>query len=451
MESLRNMLQCIGASPRARTDAAYLILGGSSVGFSAQPGILLIIGTLWLVWEALQCLKNCTSGVLQCLRPIAILTMWVAPAISYVLTNSAEYTGYRLWIPAVDYFYFAGPGTAALLLGLQGAERLHKPAAATSPHKPRVFVCFLLAVGSSLQALAPPTADYLQYPVHLGSWLVWPGLLLAMRVWPAQRRMIALAGSIYALALALHSTYFGAASCWVLVLWLSAGQSKPMPLWRPLAFLFGIGVLILFLLSFKYTYREQKKPNTMDVGLFLNLASNQLRRPIQIFQPEALSRAISRFNQGFHTAQAMAYVPSRTPFVRGETLRHDLWGALVPRLLDPQKPRAGGKENLRRFAGLNQYRISANIGIYGEAYINFGAEGGWALLLAYGWILGLLWNLSNRFPGPHWRPYLFLPAVIVESDLGIVLNHICKSALVAATLTLLWHALTHFCRRAHLK
>ncbi|MGI9160124.1 MAG: hypothetical protein ACR2K1_10275, partial [Saprospiraceae bacterium] len=290
----------------------------------------------------------------------------------------------------------------------------------------------------------------LRYPAFLCSMLLWPALMLGMHIWPLRRRILILGGGSWALALAIQSTFFGSGLLWMLALWLQARTSAGS-IWRDGAVLGGLLLLILFLISFKYDYREQKAAHPETTGLFFRMARDKLRHPASIFHPEVLSRVLSRLNQGFHTAQAMAYVPSKTPFVYGETLVNDLWGALVPRCLYPNKPRADGLDKLRRFAGQAHYRICANIGVYGEAYVNFGAGGGWLVLGMYGLLLGTLWTLSSQYLGAFWGPYLFLPAIHVESDLGIVLNHICKSALVAATITLLWHALTHFCRRAHTK
>jgi hypothetical protein len=404
--------------------------------------------------ELIRLLKNKTAasyGVLQLLAPIALLTMWVAPAAAYVLADTDWYNGYRLWVPAETYFRLAAPGTVALLGGLRLAEWLSTRRPPPLPEAPRAAFWCLLAGGASAQALLPFMEGYLRYPTYLCSLLLWPALMLGLQIWPLRRRLIMLGGGSWALLWSVQSTFFGSGILWMLALWLHARARSGGSAWRDWTVLVGLPPLVLFLFSFKYDYREQKAAQPEARGLFFRLAADKLLHPTRVFHPAVFSRTLSRFNQGFHTAQAMAYVPSRAPFARGETIRSALWGALVPRWLDAQKPRAGGKENMRRFAGQNQYRISANIGIYGEAYVNFGAAGGWMILFAYGGLLGVLWKLGNRFLGAHWIPYIFLPAVIVESDFGIVINHICKSALIAATLTLFWHAVTHFRRRTRLQ
>ncbi len=528
-----------------------MLTGAGGYFLSGQPAALLVLGGIWMAAELVRLLKNKTAasyGVLQFLGPISLLTMWVAPAASYVLADTGWYSGYRLWVPAETYFRLAAPGTAALLWGFRAAEWLPARHPARLPEAPRPFFWFLLAGGLSAQALLPFAEGYLRYPAYLCSMLLWPALMLGMQIWPRRRWQFVLGGAAWALLLAVQSTFFGMGMLWVLALWasppgpLSSGEGEPTPykdnswkermsplsagegvggeasvssgegeptpykdnswkermsplstgegvggeasvssgegeptpyknnswkegmsplsagegvggeasIWRDVAILGGLALLILFLISFKYDYREQKAAQPGARGLFFRMAADKLRHPASIVHPAVLSRALSRMNQGFHTAQAMAYVPSKAPFVYGETLVNDLWGALVPRFWDTDKPRAGGKENLRRFAGQTNYRISANIGVYGEAYVNFGTAGGWLVLLAYGGLLGGLWRLSDRWLGVHWGPYLFLPAVHVESDIGIVLNHISKSALVAVAIILLWHGLTYLRRRTHL-
>ena len=438
-----------GTCRAAYPNATYALPGLTAYLLAGRPGWLLPIGLAWLLWETAHCFRTGASGVLCLLRPIALLTMWVAPAASYILTDTAWYTGYRLWAPPEAYFRLAAPGTAALLWGLRAAEWLPTRHPGRMPKAPRAFFWFLVSGGLSAQALLPFMEGYLRYPAYLCSLLLWPALMLGMQLWPLRRWILVLGGGIWALLLAIQSAFFGSGLLGTLALWLRA-RAGAGPTWRDRAVLGGFALLILFLISFKYDYREQKAAHPDATGLFFQMARDKLRHPANIFHPEVLSRALSRLNQGFHTAQALAYVPSKIPFVCGETLVNDLWGALVPRCVFPNKPRADGLDKLRRFAGQAHYRICANIGVYGEAYVNFGAAGGWLVLGMYGLLLGMLWALSRQYLGAYWGPYLFLPAVHVESDLGIVLNHISKSALVAIVITLFWHGLTDLRRRTHL-
>ncbi|MGI9160428.1 MAG: hypothetical protein ACR2K1_11825, partial [Saprospiraceae bacterium] len=158
----------------------YVLMGLAGYFLSGLPAALLILGGSWVAAELVSLLRYKTAAscsVLQFLGPIALLTMWMAPAASYVLSETDWYTGYRLWAPAKAYFRLAAPGTAALLWGLRAAEWLSARHPARMSAAPRAFFWFLLAGGLSAQALLPFMEGYLRYPAYLCSLMRWPALM----------------------------------------------------------------------------------------------------------------------------------------------------------------------------------------------------------------------------------------------------------------------------------
>ena len=132
----------------------------------------------------------------------------------------------------------------------------------------------------------------------------------------------------------------------------------------------------------------------------------------------------------------MQYVPRYEPYAEGETISTAIYASIVPRVLDKEKSTAGGRTNFRRFAGLNiSDTTSMCIGILGEAYANYGVNGGILMMLVLGCFLNkaLAWFINlGKFNGYFLLclPLIFLQVVKSETELVVVLNHLSKACLV---------------------
>src|SRR5208282_345065 len=108
---------------------------------------------------------------------------------------------------------------------------------------------------------------------------------------------------------------------------------------------------------------------------------------------EFLSEVALRYNQGWIINRVMQNVPSGEPYANGETLLAAVKASILPRLFSPDKVRAGGRENMRRFAGYTLGSgTSMNLGYAGEMYANFGYWGGIAGCFFYAFLLGLMFR-----------------------------------------------------------
>jgi hypothetical protein len=372
------------------------------------------------------------------LRSTVLLTMWVAPAIAWWGAGATWYTGHIMPVSEAVYWSLAAPGVAALNLALRWpwpAFLSERWSLSTAP-----AALILIPLGLAGQLALPWAPPVLHLPAHLCAQLVFVGLLYGILAWPTRRWWWVSAGMLYAGTLALQTTFFGAGLMWCLMMLLSALKGKAISAgWR--YGLAGGGVLALaVLLSFKYEYRkvvQETDPAQPALQVFTGMLWEQITHPERCLQPEAVETIVNRFNQGYYTAQAMAWTPAQEPFTCGKTIADDAWAALIPRFIDPDKHQAGGFNNMKRFAGVSGRSYSMNIGIFGEVYVNFGIAGGAICLLGYGLLLNALMALAFRYLDAPWWPYLFLPALHVESDIGIVWNHLTKAGLVAISLIVL--------------
>lgn len=436
---VRKFLQRQWKWPAAYLAAALLTLACPER--LALPAGLALLAAEMAVWLGAVGREINLSGIL---RATVLLTMWVAPALAYWGAQAAWYSGHVMPVAASVYWSLAAPGAA--LLNSMIRMQWFLPAARGSDasgflNPERLMAISLLLTGLIARLALPAAPPALRQLFHLLSLLVFTGILYAILAWPARRWWWVLGGSIYAGAQALQTTLFGNALMWILMMCLFAANGRAIPAgWR-----YGIAAAgmagLWILLSFKYEYRktvQQTDRPASAFSVFTGMLWQQITHPDQIFNPAVLETAVNRFNQGYYTAQTMAWTPSREPFARGETLYEDLKGALLSRLLAPDKHRAGGYENMARFAGVSGRSYSMNIGIFGEAYVNFGLGGGVVCLWGYGLILAALMQLSIRYLYPPWWPFLWLPALHVESDMGIVFNHLVKAGLIAIALTILF-------------
>jgi hypothetical protein len=197
---------------------------------------------------------------------------------------------------------------------------------------------------------------------------------------------------------------------------------------------------ILVLQSVKGAFRKQTwygKSPTNKVGIFVDLFADKLTNPSTLYANEReLFVIYGRFNQGQIISNVLYSVPNRYPFANGETIFLSLAASLVPRVLWPDKPEAGGAFNFKRFLGIQLKGWSANISPFGEAYANFGRVGGVIFMLFFGLLFNFLfqWLLKLTVTTPSlilWFPYLFFYAVSIETDVLSMVNSFTKAGILA--------------------
>ena len=180
--------------------------------------------------------------------------------------------------------------------------------------------------------------------------------------------------------------------------------------------------------SVKYQYRiitwnKDRLEKEKDSSTLLNLFSNSLGNySDNLVDNELLYGNFNRLNQGGLLSQAMSYVPHYEPFANGEVLLHFFY-PFIPRLIWSDKPITGGKQNMLRYAGIDNGDInSSNISPLGEAYVNFGPVVGVLFMLFYGILFGFVYNkmfqISLKKPTIIlWIPTLFIASTLAETDI----------------------------------
>jgi len=170
--------------------------------------------------------------------------------------------------------------------------------------------------------------------------------------------------------------------------------------------------------------------------------ADRITSPSKMVEPNSAFLAAVRLNQGWLVSVTMYFVPRKHPFADGETIWQSVAAAVVPRFIWPDKPEAGGKANLKRFWGYNITGYSMNIGPLGEAYGNFGVNGGIIYMFFYGlffnFLLSWVLRMSSKRPTLFlWIPFLFSGTITFETDLlgtlGVILKGLIFTWLIFLT------------------
>lgn len=213
---------------------------------------------------------------------------------------------------------------------------------------------------------------------------------------------------------------------------------KKTTLWKKTALLFLGAFSLLLIQSVKQVYRKftwKENYEGSKALLFANLVADRAVDAKTIFSPDNFFPIYYRTNQGFNVALVMRRIPAIQPYDGGNRLALSFASALVPRVLWPDKPEAGGKFNMLYYAGVELRGWSTNVGPLGEAYGSFGVTGGIIFMFFLGafirWCYKTVFKLSVTNPLLIlWIPVMFYQVTYsAESDTLQILNSLFKSAL----------------------
>ena len=197
------------------------------------------------------------------------------------------------------------------------------------------------------------------------------------------------------------------------------------------------------------------RPEGLNIPVvwFLYFAEGLFRTMTLTLSEEDLSHLSARHNHGWIVARVMNTVPEVEPYAKGETIIGAFIAAALPRVLFPDKYKAGGGEYFERFTQKSLYDsrtgepiTSMNLGFSGEFYANFGFTGGIIASGLWGLASGLIFRwFCYRGSMCHlwWAfyPYIFSVGMKAEEGVGEIVNWLVKATIVAAAVIYLLPAL----------
>ena len=374
-----------------------------------------------------------TLTILELTALIMILQCIIGPLLMY--QSNYIHHKYAMYVQPSTYFQYVIPATAvfiaALFYPIKGMRRLHLRI--FNGKNLEMLGFFLLGIGvlGSFDHFFPSMRFFfylLSQFKYVGAiclivskyrfrWIILACVLLTSYLSSAENGMF---GELF---------FWG---CFITTFIIMDFQKSH--LLKISAFLCGTLVL-LTVQGIKAEYREAIDEGR-DTSL-ISLANETLWSLGTVYEDENFRHvALTRLNQGWIISKAMQHVPQVEPFANGRTIKDAVYSSLVPRLLDKDKATAGGRAGFLRYTGLYiSTSTTMCLGIIGEAYINYGVNGG--ILLMF--LLGILFNrLFALFVGLGNRnsffllciPLIFLQAVKPETDFVTVVNHLSKASLV---------------------
>ncbi len=253
----------------------------------------------------------------------------------------------------------------------------------------------------------------------------------------ASKNILLILFTLFMLGLAVQSGVFTIVVYMGITLFSFLFLGRKYALWKKMV-VFIVGVFLLFITqNVKTAYRDQTwrgKEVDGKTTLFVDLAIDNLENIDKLIDNEGFFPVYMRTNQGFNISVVMRRIPAQQDFDDGNHLLLTAASALVPRLIWPDKPQAGGKESMKYYTGYNIEGWSTNVSPLGEAYASFGPYGGILYMFLLGlfirWVYKRVFVIALRLPLlVLWIPVLFYQVTYcMETDSLQIFNSLLKGA-----------------------
>ena len=208
-------------------------------------------------------------------------------------------------------------------------------------------------------------------------------------------------------------------------------------------FAFGFVLLIVIIQQLKGIYRNNTTEAERGIESF-EAAYNKSRSEGKLFKLENIAESNVRINQGFIITNIMHNVPANIPFSNGSEMRQVLEAAFLPRILAPDKLKAGDREGFRKYTGMAlREDTSMSLGALGDAYVNFGTFGGSIFMFLFGCLFNSVLNGFDRFGKKFPVILLFIPLVFYfpirpDTALQTGLGHLVKACVLIYMMVIFW-------------
>ena len=376
--------------------------------------------------------------ILELMLFIAAAQWIIGPLIEYN-TPSLHYK-YFMYVDQQRYMSYVVPAfgafALAVLLGISSLKDSTIPLDRLKHFKEYGITIFVIGVFFDLIGSSLPAG--LAFFAFIISNFKFAGAIILFFSDDQRLKPIFYASLVFLLFRAIQSTMFHDFILWTAFFYMFwALQFKPSR--QKIVATLLIGALSLTTLqTMKYAYRQQvwNGYSGSKIELFTGLVVDAIL--LDGADQELLDGELNkvRLNQGWIISAIIDEMPQRTDFLKGETITDALSAAVLPRFLNPNKTKAGGQENFRRFTGLELGEgTSMGISIIGEAYGNYGKNGGVVFMGIWGLFLSVFWNMVFKKTATNivllaFLPLLFLQVIKAETELVVVLNHLIKATIV---------------------
>lgn len=367
------------------------------------------------------------------------LQMLVGPTLAYNGLDKFQYLKYKMQVTEDIYFSYAIPAVICFIIGLHLFSKLRGEKIDQASIKlfvrqnPRLMYYFI-GIGFCASYVAGFFGAELGFVFYLIAGFKFVGAFIliigSQRLKPAP--LILVFGSI--VLSSLGSAMFHDLITWlVFILAVFAIKYRPS-VGAKIAATVAFLIMIVVIQQLKTIYRQatQFQGKRGDIAAFDD-ALDDAQSEGSLFDPESLARSNVRINQGFIVTYILKRIPAQEPFSNGKELYQILEAAFLPRILAPNKLKAGDNSLVYKYSGIVlRKHTSMSLSSMGDAYINFGAFGGSIFMM----VLGLMFNIVlvgfERYGRKMPIALLFTPLVFYfpirpDTALQTSLGHLVKA------------------------
>ncbi|WP_159022676.1 hypothetical protein [Formosa sp. L2A11] len=408
-----------------------------------------LIGCIAVMYLGFLFVKRLGKSVpiLELMTLIAGLQWIIGPIIEYA--NPSHHYKYHMYVDQGTYMSFIVPAYLAFMLlvlyGIKKTTTYKLPISKLENFSKYGLIIFGIGVVFDLGGGFLPGA--LKFFGFLLSNFKFAGAIILFFSKDALLKKVFYGAIAYLFVMALAKALFHDLILWSVFFYMFwAIKNKPSISFILTTFLIG-ALSLTTLQTIKAAYRSQvwNGYSGNKLELFFTLMTESIEAGDTTNEAEEGEVGTNvRLNQGWIISAVMYHIPDFSPYLEGETIESAVFSSALPRFLNPNKSKAGGQENFRRFSGLELTDgTSMGISIIGEAYGNYGVTGGILFMGIWGFFLAKVWSrllkivLSN-IVFVAFLPLVFLQVIKAETELVVVLNHLIKSIIVV--LMFFWYA-----------
>lgn len=376
------------------------------------------------------------------------LQMLVGPAFAYNGLDQYMYFKYRMQVPEESYFAYAIPAVILFILGLHSSgalkgERVNEKAVSdyvkVNPQIPYVFI----VIGFLSSFISGFFGSELANVFYILAGFKFIGLFLLL-LSGSQLKLLPLVLVIGSIVVSsLQAAMFHDLLTWLFfVLAVLALKYKPSIKIKAL-FTIGLLVLVLIIQQLKGVYRSSTTANNRGLDQF-EQAYTTAESKGGVFDMNSIAQSNVRINQGFIVTNAMAWVPAKVPFAAGDELYKVLEAAFLPRIIAPDKLKAGDNSLVYEYTGVVvRAGTSMSMSAMGDFYVNFGVFGACICMFLLGWLFNQVLNGFQKFSRDFpiilvFTPLVFYYPIRPDTALQTSLGHLVKSCFLLYMMILFW-------------
>lgn len=427
---------------RFNSSVFFFILVFFFVVISIKPGtnLFAILGLCLFAYLLLEFfwLTGKTFPIRNLFSVFVGLQMLVGPYLSYYWYG--DYQLYRMHIDDSSYFSYAFPATLFFVIGLRFKTNVDSEIVPVDNLTSRFQLNKLLPYQFIVIGLVFTLFENIQgveyaFVFVLLAYLKYVGLFILIL---SREKLPLIPACLVYGSLLIKAALLGMFQdllIWSTFLGMILSIKYTFSLKVKITAFAGFLIFSFLIQSIKESYRavvwsgEEEASLTAIQGSF-----QQVQASKGILSNENIGSSLVRINQGWILSSVMENVPEKVDHTKGYLTRKYLEAAILPRFLAPDKLKAGSRDIFITYSGVPiAPGTSMGLGIFSDAYIEFGKVGGWIYLFFYGLLYNLCLKIIKKSSDDYPYLFLFIPLIFIypvrpDSETQTVLGHLFKAS-----------------------